>query len=346
MRISVILVCLVAVSLVRADIGPTPGSEAIAPVFAAADLVCNCFVKSVAVVEERIDVAGKPAVRRYITATTEIRDSFKTDGIEDHVVLLRYVREEQHGMRIAGARQAILEGQTALMFLTRTGPGIYSFADPFLGATAFQSLPQQLGGAGLLKLQHVLAAVAAASDRTDRIRALRLLQGFDRFDQESLSRVSALSNSADPEVALPALGVLLKTKTSESVVSLRNYLDAYAGDGEPIALVSVGTELGEINDEKALPAIEALSHSRYLSIRFGAMDAMRRMKNPKSAVTLIARLDDADATVQYLAVITLAETFGKSEPDFAPTMNLFDEKPQYYVQVWKSWWNQNGGSVQ
>jgi hypothetical protein len=331
--------------LLHAEIGPTPGSQPVTPVFAAADLVCNCFVKSLSVVEEPIEAGEKSAIRRHVTASIEIRDSYKSEGLGNQVVLLEYVQDEQLGRRIAGARQRLLEGETVLLFLKATRPGIYSFADPFLGATPFSLLPQQPEKAGIVKLQHVLVVVARGTNRGDRIKALRLLQGFDSFDQDSLASLDPLRNSVDPEIALTTIGVLLKTKTPESVEHLKNYLDAYTGESEPLALVSIGTELGQINNAKALPTMEALSHSKYVSIRWGAMDAMRLMKNPKSAATLVGRLDDPDSTIQYLAVITLAEILGKYDGDYAPTMNLFDKKPRYYIQLWKQWWAQNGSRI-
>lgn len=195
-----------------------------------------------------------------------------------------------------------------------------------------------------MKLQHVLVGVARDSDTVDRIKALRLLQGFESFDQ-TLYRALLRFGTRAIEIAFTALGVLLKTRTPDSVERLKHYLDDYQGAAEPVALVSIGSELGQISDAKALTTIEALSSSRYVSIRFGAMDAMRLMRNPKSAATLVERLDDPNGTVQYLAVITLAEIFGKHDGDYAPTMNLFDEKPREYIQLWKLWWAQNGNKT-
>lgn len=339
------LMFLILTPLLYADIGPSPGTQPVTPVFAAADLVCNCLVKSVASVDEPIVVGERAAVRRHVTATVEVEDYLKSDGPRNQVIHVEYTLDHQQGRRIAGARQELLEGQTVLLFLRQTSPGVFSFADPFLGATPFRLLPKGQEAVGIMKLQHVLVGVARDSDTVDRIKALRLLQGFESFDQDSISSLAALWNSRDPEIAFTALGVLLKTRTPDSVERLKHYLDDYQGAAEPVALVSIGSELGQISDAKALTTIEALSSSRYVSIRFGAMDAMRLMRNPKSAATLVERLDDPNGTVQYLAVITLAEIFGKHDGDYAPTMNLFDEKPREYIQLWKLWWAQNGNKT-
>jgi hypothetical protein len=83
-----------------------------------------------------------------------------------------------------------------------------------------------------------------------------------------------LTTSKNPEVATAALAILLKSGTPESVERLKRYLDAYKG-GEPSAVQSLGTGLAKIRDGRALLAIEALSRARFVSVRYGAMDAMR-----------------------------------------------------------------------
>lgn len=68
------------------------------------------------------------------------------------------------------------------------------------------------------------------------------------------------------------------------------------------------------------------------------MQALRAMRDPSNARILVERLDDPDSSIQYLAVITLAETFGKYG-DYAPTMYLFDQDPARYIALWKQWWS-------
>jgi len=191
---------------------------------------------------------------------------------------------------------------------------------------------------GLEKLQSALAAVLRQINRDDQLNALRLLQGFDILNEESLSPVGVLCTFEDPEIAFTALAVFLKSKTIEGVEKLQRYLETYNGNAEPLALVAIGTQLSHVNDVKILPQIEVLTGSKYVSIRLGAMNAIRLMKHPESAPTLVKRLDDQNSTVKYIAVITLSEIFGKFEGDYAPSMYLFDEKPQYYVDLWKKWW--------
>jgi hypothetical protein len=326
---TVLVLCAPAV----ADVVPT--SVLIKPLFDKSDLVCNCSVKSIAVVEERSE---NSVVRRRLRASIETNDLYKSHGSDAGSIVVDYV---QNIPSTSASQPTLSKGETGLLFLKATGPATYEFADPFFGAIPFNYLPRQSGQAGIKKLQSALAVVAQRPNRDDRIRALRLLYGFDDLDPGTVSSIVALSSSEDPEIAFPALAVLLKAKSPESVQKLKSYLDAYKGEAETLSLMDIGTQLGQVRDMRALPAVEALSGSRFVAVRYGAMDAMRGMKLTKSAPTLVQRLDSPDRFTQYLAVITLAEIFGKYG-DYAPGMELFDKNPRRYTELWKKWWAEQG----
>jgi hypothetical protein len=327
------------------DIAIAPGSTPIERVFTQANLVCNCVVKSL---DDRIspmEIRGRPAVHHQVTAHVAIEDIFKSNDQKATEINVVYTIDEQKGQRVSGSRLALSKGETALLFLTKAGLDTYEFSDPFIGASQFSSLPTQPGDMGLTKLQQVLAAVVQTAGQTDQLKALQMLQGFDHIADGTLSIVKPLCQSSDANTALTAIGVLLKTKSPESVLRLQLYLDSYTTDAQPVALFVIGPELGEITNAKALPALEALSASRFLSITFGAMDGIRHIRDAASVPTLIRRLDDTNSTVQYGAVITLAEICGKFEGDYAPSMYLFDKKPEYYVGLWKKWWSEEGNKL-
>jgi hypothetical protein len=255
---------------------------------------------------------------------------------------VQYVVDEQQGQRVAGSRLLLAKGETALLFLSKRGTDTYEFADDFIGATQFSSLPIEEADLGPLKLQHVLSVVAMSSASPDQLQALRLLLGFNLITDETLSIVTPLTQSRSPDIALTALGVLLRTKSIDSVQKLQRYLESYTSEGQPSALFVVGPELREVTNPEALPALEALSASKFRSVRSGAMDAIRKIRSPKSVPFLVAKLDDPDSNVQYVALIALAEILGKYEDDFAPSMYLFDKRPGYYKGLWKKWWQEEG----
>ena len=337
------LVSLMLCTALYADIVPIPGTHLVAPVFEKSDVVCSCLVLSADVTsEENLNPPPKQVVLRHMRAVVEVKDSFKANNVQpgDRVAVQYDVEEPS----TRGSLPSIVKSETALLFLRRTESGNYVFADPYLGATHFNALPPSPDGVGLTKLQSALVKVIRQNDRNDQIRALRLLEGLNAFRPDTVSALNSLTNSPDPEIALSSIAVLLKTKTPESVEILRRYLETYSGDARPVALLSIGSELGQVRDAGALSAVEALSGSKYLSIKFGAIDALRTMRSPSSAPVLIQRLDDSNNDIRYFALITLAEIFGKSG-DYAPLMRQFHENPEKHVALWKDWWSQTGSRL-
>ncbi|SRR6266404_1746055 len=344
MKILWTVVLLLGISLMtKGDVAVAPGSIRVQNVFDSANLVCSCLVESLDDQKSATETAGKPSTHHEVTATVAIQDVYKSDDPGVKKVFIRYAQDEQQGQTVGGSRLRLSKSQNVLLFLTKTGTDTYEFADPFLGATQFSSLPIASGDQGLLKLQRVLSAVVQQAPGIEQLRALQILQGFDHIADDTLSVVRPLSESSDPDIALTALGVFLKTKSTDSVLTLKRYFDSHRSDTQRVALFVIGPELSEITNPKALPALEALSTSKFLPIQFGAMDAIRRIRNVNSTPTLIQRLDDSNSTVRYVAVITLAEIYGKYEGDYAPSMYLFDKKPQYYTALWKTWWVERGG---
>jgi hypothetical protein len=331
---------------VRSDVYVAPGSTPIEAVFRTSSVVCICVVDSINddVSSGQVDVKGRPVTHHEVTAQVEVRDIFKSDQPSIGRIAAHYAFDEQQKTRIAGSHLFLEKGQTVLLFLARNPGGPYEFAHPFVGATHFSSIPVLEGDSGLHKLQRVMTLVVKNSGAADQISALRVLLGFDQVTNETVLAVMPLTQSPDADVALTAIAVQLRTKSPSSLERLQKYLETYTGNSEPLALFVIGPELREIDDTKALGMLESLSSSRFRSIRSGAMDGVRRIRDPKSVSFLIAKLDDTDSDVRYTALITLAEITGKSEGDFAPSMYLFERNPQYYLGLWKHWWAEQGRS--
>lgn len=323
---------------VMSTIAPTPGSLRVRPVFEKSDLVCNCFVESLTLAGERT-IQGSTLVRRRMRAKVTIQDIYKTMQPRPRTIVVEF---EQYWPATRVAEPGLWKGETALLFLKVRNPGIFEFTDRFLGATPFRSLPKQSGNLGLLKLEAALITVVLQGDREESIQALHLLHGFDRLGPNTMSKLAPLSKSKDTEIAFGAIAVLLRTKSPGALERLISYLNSYEGDDGPIWLASIDTDLAQVRDAGSLPLLEGLSDSKYRPIRRGAMDALRGIKSPKSAPTLVRRLDDTDSTIQYVAVISLAEILGKYEGDYAPGMPTFEKDPRKYTDLWKKWWAEHG----
>lgn len=344
--IKVTLLLAVLTGPLRAQPGPSPGSQLLEPLFQQADLVCNCQTRSVNVSEYAAAVSGKDTPKWDVKALLEVRDIYKSAEAVPPVVAVEYEETHRDTFKPSGPRLSLKQDQTALVFLRLEGEH-YSLVNSPSAVTPFSNLPQLQIPESIEKLRLVLATVLGGADRQDRVRSLQLLEGFENLDSASLAAVEPWCSSDDPEIAFAALGVLLKTNTPESVEKLRMYLDShvYNGDAQPFALASLGSRLGKIRDIRALPSLEDLSASGFIAVRLGAMDALRSIKSRQSVPTLVKRLDDPNSAVQYLAVIALSEILGKSDEDHGPTMNLFDKKPQYYITLWKQWWAEEGSKL-
>lgn len=247
------------------------------------------------------------------------------------------------------------KGQPYLLFLVSISPSTYETADPFLGMSPFSIVPTGPTTGGFSGLEMALAQIVVQADRQDRLRALRLLQGFDLVSKQTLALMRRIADSDDFEIALTAWAVLLKTKSPDAVAGLSEYLNMHPLaiplaiplatpqtylTYQPVdALIGVQEGLSAIRDERALKTLEQLASSKYFEIRTGALYALRGMKDPRSAQTLIQRLDDERSDLQYLALITLNEIFNLNE-DYGPSMKLFDEDPQKYIALWKEWWQE------
>jgi len=336
MRLIQILVGALAISVGSfGNVGPIPGTQPVMPIFEGSDLVCNCVVESLRIADERTrDRGGKPFVWRSVVATVRVRDSYNKDMPANSRVHVAFEDERP----ITRAIPTLSEAETAIMFLRFSAlSSAYEFADEFLGLTPFTSLPVQGDAPGPAKLRSALASVLHTGSIQDQINAMRLLEGFDKFDSGTVAGLLQLTSSADPEIALSSLAVLLKARAPGTVQRLEDYLRVYTLERVPVALLSVGAELYAMNDAMDLAPLEALTSSEHLSVKLGAIAAIRNIRSPHSANALADRLDDPNRDVRYLATITLSEIFRKGG-DYAPSMYLFDKNPDFYTRLWKSWW--------
>jgi len=332
--LGLVLSCLTLCASAAAGIAPTPGTQDIQVVFNDADLVCNCSVESTRFTRAEWAESGSGRVqRRYGVAEIHINEVYKSTVPAPSRFSLEYIDNE------------LTKGERAVMFLRSSGSSVYAPADPFVGITAFTLVPSGSQGTGIQMLEFALLRIVKSPNHDDQMNALKLLQGFPTLSQSTLSALDRLLSSPSPDIALATFAVILKVADVEHVEKLRIYLSGYRAEMEPTSILSIGSELGHIRDEAALPSLGELSGSRLLSIRIGSMQALRAIKSSKAGPAIVRRLDDSDGYVKYLAVISLAEIFNKYG-DYAPNMYLFDRNPGFYVSLWKSWWTTEGQAYQ
>jgi len=339
--LSAVIACVTIPAI--ADIIPIPGSQRVKPAFDSSDLVCSGTVTAVRVRTFEVTTGNSLGlVSQQARAAIEVEQTYKELTPPGRTII---VLTESEAPKSSSEYSIFREGDEFLVFLKVSPTGGYNLADPFLGATRFHSLPEQPRGQGLAKLQNLLAATLLSQNQEDVSTALRLLEGFDNIADHNLEIVSRLYSATKPAIALAAIDVSLSAKTPESLAILVRYLDEYKGNAEPMALTNIGNRLADFRDPQSLPSIRRLARSRFLPIRQGAIRSLRARRDPRCIPELVERLDDSDGTIRYIAVISLAETLGKYEGDYAPSMYLFDKKPQYYTDLWKKWWDDEGSKL-
>jgi HEAT repeat protein len=313
----------------NAQVGVPAGDVLVRPVFEKADFVCICRLETVTA--ERLDKdQGISRQRNLFTVVAKIVDVYKSQSsLRETPITFEYPsRSQESGIRA---------NQFVLLFLKSRPDLTYDLADPMIGLTMFSRISTGWGPTGFDRLRSALVSYIRTEHKQDQINAMLLLKGIPGLDADGLSAVNALSSSTDSELAFRSLAILLETGSSGSVSKLRRYLDEDKDTQPSSALDSAAEALSQITDVVALPDIEALTRSRFISIQFAAMNAIRRIASPKSAPTLVQRLDDPNPNVQYSAVITLAELFG-ADGDYGPDMQAFDKNPKKYIALWKQRW--------
>lgn len=318
---------------------PIPGTQPVGPIFNRADIVCACrVISSIPQTEEATYINNKHATRRHIAAAVQIIDIYKGPLSAGTVLNVEYDEENP----VSRPMPSLRTGDFAILFLKQTAASAYEFVDPFLGVTRFSTIPQETGVQGIAKMESALEAVIEQPNGDDQIRAIRLLAGLDTLQANTIAILTARSSSPDPEVALASLAALLRAAPGSGVQNLERFLQTYTGDEKHISFATIGHELAQIHTPEVERSLELLTSSRFRSVRFGAMEGLRNLKDLHSVPTLAARLDDEDVNVRYIAVITLAELFHK-DGDYGPTMKTFEKNPSLYTTLWKEWWKQQVG---
>lgn len=91
-----------------------------------------------------------------------------------------------------------------------------------------------------------------------------------------------------------------------------------------------------------MPALVALLQRPEVSIRTGAVYALRQLRSNQSVPALIAALDDPDEMIRYHAMFALAYQTDRMNPQWAWGLDRFRQKPKELIGKWKGWWEQEG----
>jgi hypothetical protein len=100
-----------------AELGPIPGTQRIGPIFESADLVCNCVVNDLKVLDEqKIERFGRPVLLRHLLARAASRDVYNKESSSRNAIFIEFKQE----VPAASIKPPLSINETALMFLKLT----------------------------------------------------------------------------------------------------------------------------------------------------------------------------------------------------------------------------------
>lgn len=183
-----------------------------------------------------------------------------------------------------------------------------------------------------------LESSVASGTREERISAIQSLVALKRRD--ATSSIKEQISSPDTEIKLTARWALLKLGDITQLDSLDQDLKA---NSKPSGVViwSIGKAVSDVSDNKAVPALERLSHSHNPQLMQASVRALRALHSPSSAPRLVELLDSADRDVAYDAMAGL-DMIKNGEMSEIPSMTLFAKDSEKYIKQWKDWWQKAG----
>ena len=176
--------------------------------------------------------------------------------------------------------------------------------------------------------------VASVSDLVKKL-AVSLLASLRTERANSALRFAAQHQTVN--VRLAAMGALLAHNDISVLPEARELLLANDPRIEQGVKNGAAAAIGYgVKNPAAIPALDSLLHCPDVAVRRGAVSAVRNIGTWAAAKSLAQALSDPDRTVQYCAVIGLAEITGTTG-QWAPAMGTFLQNPQIYLDHWQHW---------
>ena len=211
-----------------AELGPTPGSYALEPLFAQADAVC------VGQVQHPVEtVTGADG---YVKAVSRSVGLLAHRCYKGSVSPRDTIEYATHVPGIHATDTDLPGGGEVLVFLKETRPHVFTLAFPFFGRLWDASLgtlaPET--GTGLEQLQRdIVASTKGVMDWRVLVGNFRVLHGFPSLSGEALALPRSYSQDVDPEVAMGAFAALAKFGNPADLAALCEYVNRAGGQRPP-----------------------------------------------------------------------------------------------------------------
>jgi hypothetical protein len=331
------ILVLLSASTAAAEISITMPVE---DAFVHADLVCGSRIAAVTALsrEDAIDATGALTPVDYEVLHTNAW-CYKGSIDSGRFAIRVHQVNRAHG-RPGGADTYVLGffKRSEAGLLTPDTVGELNLQFPQLPARSSQA------GDGLKRLEEDALSLAKGPDTEQSRDGLEFLLKFRHLDPSLIAALVELGRSPDPDTRLLSIEALLKIKeVPDRRGLLHRFATLLATQADPDVFPGM-SEIDSIIEESSIEdfgALKELVKCRYPTIRYLAMDAIRKLRAPRTMSFLVAQLDSPDRNVRYDALITLAEITDKGG-DFGPTMATFEKDPAEYVNRWKQWWTEEG----
>jgi HEAT repeats len=104
----------------------------------------------------------------------------------------------------------------------------------------------------------------------------------------------------------------------------------------------LGREIASIRDPATVPVLVRLLHLQSPIMRGQVLQALRAIRSPQSAPSLLQMLDDPDADNGFGAMQGLIELAAGGVIDWVPSWPEFRRNPTYYAARCREWWQTEG----
>jgi hypothetical protein len=267
---------------------------------------------------------------RAMTATLQV-DAILKGQLPGGSVEFEFVRpQEMIGYWPIGA------GEYGAFFLKKSTSGL-AVADPYHpyvvavpGATATGKTP----------FERVIAELAAALESPTASRDVHVMARSALEQTPGPEATGALLSGAltmSEDLRHRCVAALLRRNNINYLREATDVLVHPPGGTEPDWVEDIALGLSGVRDPRAIPLLsEILAKSPLVNARRSAAGTLRGMRDPKAIKPLALGLYDADAEVQYFAVIGLA-VFTGAPTEWSPANGTFLSDPQKYLAHWRDW---------
>jgi len=326
---------------------PASGTENIPNLVADSTLVCKGEVT------EAPDVTSTPdTAPPHLTAIAlvEVSTCFKGDPPPSNVIPVLF----DGVIPVAPSPYVVLRrGDYRLFFLKPQDDtsGKYVMADQWFGQLPISRLlaARTRDADPLRQLELDLKAGLQDADHDRLLDSIRMLGNMRHL--QSTAELLALLDSPDALVRTYVYQALLRLHDYSVLQEVDQWLETQPEPPHELLLprdalfemqFRLILEIALIRDPATVPVLLRLVNLRSAVMRGQVLQALRAIRSPQSAPSLLQLLDDPDADNGYAAMQALIELSGGGPIDWVPSWPEFRRNPAYYAARCREWWQTEG----